>query len=94
MQGVDLIKLANGEIAEREQFFYEHTFLGSPKLPKVEAVVSPDLKYMYYPEHDFEELFDIKNDHKETNNLVNDSAYSDRLKEQRKLYKILKQQIK
>jgi len=94
MQGVDLIKLVQGEIAERRQFFYEYTFAGSPQLPKVEGVVSPYLKYMYYSEHNYEELFDLKNDSKETKNLVNDSAYSNRLEEQRELYKILKQQVK
>jgi arylsulfatase A-like enzyme len=90
MQGVDLVKLVKGQIADRKQFFYEHTFQGSPQLPKVEGVVSPILKYMYYPEHDYEELFDLKKDPYEINNLVNDSGYSKILQEQRGLYRKLK----
>jgi len=94
MQGVDLVKLVKAEIEGRKEFFYEHTFDGSPKLPKVEGVVSPTLKYMYYPEHDYEELFDLKIDPYEINNLVNDPAYSELLKKQRILYNEIKQKVK
>lgn len=94
MQGIDLVKLVKGEIADRKEFFYEHTFDGSPKLPKVEGVVSPTLKYMYYLEHGYEELFDLKKDPHEIQNLVNDSGYSEILKEQRKLYNELKERVK
>jgi hypothetical protein len=48
------------------------------------------MKYLYYPEHDYEELFDLKKDPYEINNLVNNSAYFELLQEQRKLYSKLK----
>ena len=94
MQGIDLVKLVKGEIADRGQFFYEHTFAGSPQLPKVEGVVNPNIKYMFYPEHDYEELFDLKKDPYEIHNLVNDPAYADSLKIQRQLYRTFKEAVK
>jgi arylsulfatase A-like enzyme len=90
MQGVDLSLADN----KRQDFFYEHTFLGSPKLPKVEGVVSPTTKYMNYIEHNYEELFDLNKDPHETTNLVNDPNYAKLLQTQRSRYQVLKQEAK
>lgn len=79
---------------DRQDFFYEHTFLGSPKIPKVEGVVSKDIKYMKFIEHDYEELYDLKHDPQEKQNLANDPAYQDEIRKMRDRYKELKQKVK
>ncbi|WP_047419484.1 sulfatase [Cellulophaga sp. Hel_I_12] len=90
MQGIDLSKKNNS----RQDFFYEHTFEGSPKLPKVEGVVSPTTKYMIYIEHGYEELFDLIKDSNETKNLVSDPNYKQLLETQRRRYQVLKLEVK
>lgn len=56
MQGKNLSRSETTLNGSRTGFFYKHTFLGSPKLPKVEGVVSTTTKYMKYIEHGYEEL--------------------------------------
>lgn len=90
MQGVDLISLLENKIPERKDFFYQYYFLGSPQLPREEGVVTKDFKYMNYIEHNYEELFDIKHDPHETNNLASDPKYKMKLDELRIRYKELK----
>lgn len=94
MQGKDLSKRSTKQNTDRNDFFYEHTFLGSPKLPKVEGVVSITIKYMYYIEHNYEELFDLTKDPHETTNLAKDPNYKKLLEQQRARYHTLKQEIK
>jgi len=90
MQGQDLLAVLDNRVTEREYFFYQHYFLGSPKIPRVEGVVSRDFKYMQYIEHDYEELFDRKHDPHETLNLSADPRYRKKLNELRRQYKKLK----
>lgn len=75
MQGTDLLEVARGNI-DRNDFFYEHTFLGSPKIPQVEGVVSREWKYMKFIEHGYEEIYDLKSDPLEKHNLALDSSFS------------------
>ena len=89
MQGVNLIDLVENKIPERTDFFYQHYFLGGPKIPREEGVVTTDFKYMNYIEYNYEELFDIKHDPHETTNLANDPRYFTKLKTLRKRYKEL-----
>ena len=91
MQGLNLIDLLENKMSERDDFFYQHDFLGSPQIPKVEGVVTGDFKYMKYTEHDYEELFDIKHDPHETTNLARDPRYKMKLDELRVRYEKLKQ---
>lgn len=91
MQGVDLISVLNKKQPARNDFFYEHTFLGSPRLPKVEGVVTKDYKYMIYTEHGYEELYSITNDRHETTNLAQNGAHAKKLGELRQRYQELKQ---
>lgn len=90
MQGIDLISLIENKIPERKDFFYQYYFLGSAELPREEGVVTKDFKYMNYIEHNYEELFDIKHDPHETDNLANDPKYRRALNEMRGRYKELK----
>ncbi|MGD9556729.1 MAG: sulfatase [Mangrovibacterium sp.] len=90
-QGVNLMDVMENKIPERTDFFYQHYFLGSPRIPRVEGVVTKDFKYMNYIEHQYEELFDIKHDPHETVNLTNDPKYREKLDELRKRYDELKE---
>lgn len=94
MQGVDLVGNLKKEQPGRADFFYEHTFMGSPRLPKVEGVVTPHFKYMKYIEHDYEELYDTAHDPHETTNLAGDSRHSGELEKMRKRYVQLKQTVR
>lgn len=93
MQGKDLMKIVSQKRNSRKDFFYEHTFLGSPRLPSVEGVVTERFKYMIFTEHDYEELYDIKNDPNETKNLASDPSYQPELKNLRERYARLKKDV-
>ncbi len=90
MQGLNLLGVLENKIPERNDFFYQHYFLGSPKIPKVEGVVTHDFKYMNFIEHHYEELFDVKHDPHETTNLINDPAYKLKLQALRSRYRVLR----
>ena len=92
MQGTNLIDFLENKIPERNDFFYQHYFLGGPKIPQEEGVVTKDFKYMNFIEHNYEELFDIKHDPHETTNLAKDSKYAAKLKELRERYAELKKE--
>lgn len=93
-QGRNLLEKTLKKSEKRDDFFYEHTYLGSPRLPKVEGVVSRDFKYMKYIEHDYEELYDTKNDPHETTNLAKDQTYKTKLDQLRQRYGVLKESVK
>ena len=94
MQGKDLIQLVNGKnkSTDRKDFFYKHTFMGSPGIPKVEGVVSREVKYMNFIEHGYEELYDLTRDPLEKENLANVPAYTQKLESMRKRYGELKKE--
>lgn len=90
MQGVDLYSLIENKIPKRNDFFYQYYYIGSPKLPREEGVVTGRFKYMNYIEHNYEELFGIKADPHETHNLAKDATYKTELQALRKRYQYLK----
>jgi arylsulfatase A-like enzyme len=90
MQGVNLLDVVQGRTPTREHFFYQHYFLGSPRIPMVEGVVTKDLKYMKFIEYGYEELFNVSLDPHELDNLAQNSSHGDELKKMRKLYESLK----
>lgn len=96
MQGVNLVSLAEGgdPSLERGDFFYEHTFMGSPGIPQVEGVVGKDMKYMKFIEHDYEELYDLKTDPLEKENLAGKKELQDVLESMRERYRELKAEVK
>lgn len=91
MQGQNLLQMRNGKVAERQDFFYEHNFANSPRIPNVEGVVTKDFKYMLFTEHGYEQLYSIRQDPKETTNLAPDPRYQTQLEALRQRYKQLKQ---
>jgi arylsulfatase A-like enzyme len=94
MQGQNLMDIIQKKVPERKDFFYEHTYQKSPKIPQVEGVVTKRFKYMKFIEHNYEELYDIKNDPHETTNLAKDTKYGEQLKELRARYEELKASVR
>jgi arylsulfatase A-like enzyme len=89
MQGRDLAPLVRGEtVPWRTDFFYEHLFEHRPRgseknlIPRCEGVVSERYKYLRYLDQDppYEQLFDLKSDPHETENLVGHTNYDRTLK--------------
>ncbi len=73
MQGRDLssLYLASTAPAWRTEFFYEHaTIKNIHFIPSSEALVRKDVKYLYWPDFQHEELFDLTADRAETHNLA------------------------
>ena len=93
MQGKDLISLVKKQVPERNDFLYQHYFLGSPHIPKVEGLVTKRFKYMNFIEHHYEELYDLKNDPHETVNLAKNKAYLEILTGLRKKFALRKTEI-
>jgi arylsulfatase A-like enzyme len=93
MQGKNLNELLTAK-TPRNNFFYEHTYSKSPKIPNVEGIVTKDFKYMKFIEHNYEELYNIKTDPKEKINLATDKRYAAKLEELRKEYLIQKKAVK
>lgn len=93
MQGADLAPLYLSESSPdwRTDFFYEHPTIRSKDfIPASEALVQRDWKYLYWPEFDREQLFDLANDPQEENDLINESAHADRLTTMRTRFSALK----
>lgn len=96
MQGKDLLAISEGKDKgpKRSDFFYEHTFMGSPGIPKVEGVVGYKKKYMKFIEHGYEQLFDLEKDPGERHNLAADKGSNQMLEVMRKRYEELKVAVK
>ncbi len=72
MQGESLLPLVRGATPEwRTDFFYEHLF-EHPRLPKMEGVRTEGWKYIRYVDEDpaLEELYDLRRDPQELENLA------------------------
>ena len=83
MQGRDLGPLyltAKGPAATpawRDEFFYEHpTITSRDRIPSSQGVIRRDWKYVYFPEFDYEQLFNLKEDAEEIRNLAQDPAHA------------------
>jgi arylsulfatase A-like enzyme len=81
MQGRDLSPLYLGGRPPvwRDEFFYEHpTITSRDRIPSSQAVVRRDWKYVSWPEFGYEQLFDLKKDAQELNNLADQPAHAER----------------
>src|SRR5688572_637372 len=79
MQGQDLsaLYLHRRPPAWRAEFFYEHpTITSRDRIPSSQAVVRRDWKYVEWPEFDYQQLFNLKDDPGELRNLAADSAHA------------------
>jgi hypothetical protein len=78
MQGSDFapLYLAAGKPAWRDEFFYEHpTIRNTGFIPSSEALVSKEIKYIYWPDFGYEEVFDLKRDPFEEHNLAHNAVF-------------------
>ena len=97
MQGRDIapLYLSQDKPEWRTEFFYEHpTFRNKDFIPASEALVRKDWKYMYWPDDDVEQLFDLKHDPREENDLAGDPSYAKKVAEMRKRFQELKEAAK
>lgn len=92
MQGIDLVQTLQQKTPAHRDFFYEHRYLGSPKLPQVEGVVGQPYKYMTFIEHQYEQLYNTDDDPNETRNLATDTHYADVLQKLRKRHSYWKKE--
>ncbi len=93
MQGRDFapLYLATPKPAWRTEFFYEHAIIRSTNfIPASEALVRKDWKYFYWPDFQREQLFDLRADPNEENDLVAQPAQAARLAEMRRRFRELK----
>ena len=73
MQGRDLAPLYLSERVPdwRDEFFYEHpTITSRERIPTSHGVIRRDCKYISWPEWNYEQLFDLKQDPQEIRNLA------------------------
>ncbi len=93
MQGRDLapLYLAAEKPAWRTEFFYEHaTIKNTGFIPSSEALVRKDWKYFYWPDFTRGQLFDMRADPSEENDLIAEPAHAERLAEMRRRFTELK----
>jgi arylsulfatase len=97
MQGrdiADLYLMPDAKATWRKEFFYEHPGMGYKQgIPESTALVRKDFKYMKWPQYNYEQLFDLKNDPLEHNDIVNHSEYADLLAEMRAKHDELKKSV-
>ena len=97
MQGHDLapLYLAKEKPAWRSEFFYEHpTLRNASFIPASEALVRKDYKYFYWPETKTEQLFHLKTDPIEEQDLIKDPAHAEVLASLRQRFAELKEAAK
>lgn len=93
MQGSDLAPLYLDKTPAdwRTDFFYEHpTYKNADFIPASEALVERNWKYMYWPDFDTEQLFDLVADPREENDLIDDPTHAARLDRMRQRFAELK----
>src|SRR5215510_11374951 len=97
MQGRDLspLYLAARKPEWRDEYFYEHaTIRNTDFIPASEALARKEIKYIYWPDFNYEELFDLRLDPREERNLASDKAYATKLAQLRQRFAELKAQAR
>jgi len=97
MQGRDIapLYLADEKPEWRDDFFYEHPVISNKdRIPPSQALVRKDWKYFYWPDHDYEQLFDLTSDPLEENDLARDPAHAGKLAEMRERFNELREAAK
>lgn len=93
MQGQDFapLYLSTSEPSWRSEFFYEHPTLRSVDfIPASQALVRKDWKYIFWPEHQVEQLFHLQTDPREETDLARDPSHAEHLTEMRSRFAQLK----
>lgn len=75
-QDVSPLYLSATPPAWRDEFFYEHpTITSRDRIPSSRGVIRRDWKYVFWPEFDHEQLFNLNDDPEEVRNLAADPAF-------------------
>lgn len=97
MQGANLstLYLGSGDESWRSDFFYEHpTHRSASFIPASEALVTKDWKFVFWPEQEYEQLFDLKSDPHEENDLARSPEHQQRLARMRSRFLQLKEKAR
>ena len=97
MQGRDIATLYTSDkpVQWRGDYFYEHaTIRNTDFIPSSEALVRKDWKYMFWPDFNQEQLFDLKADPLEENDVVADAKNTSVLEQMRERFAQLKADAK
>lgn len=98
MQGRDLSSLYRNPQAIlnwRTEFFYEHATISNiERIPSSQALVRKNIKYMFWPDYNAEQLFDLERDPHENHDVVAEASYSKRLQEMRERFSQLRELAK
>ncbi len=97
MQGRNIapLYLAGKKPEWRQEFFYEHpVFDNKDRIPSSEALVRKDFKYMLWPDFGREQLFNLKADPFEENDIIGDPARQETLAEMRARFAELKAAVR
>lgn len=90
-QNIAALYLTEGTPEWRTEFFYEHPTLRSADfIPASEALVRKDYKYFYWPEQKVEQLFHLKTDPIEEQDLISNPKHAEVLAEMRQRFAELK----
>lgn len=100
-EGHSVIPLINNESSKwgfgpvdwRTEWFYEHPFNHSGKIPYSEGIRNERWKYIIYPNHDYEQLFDLQNDPNEERNLAQLPEHREMLEQLRNRRKVWLKQL-
>jgi len=79
MQGLSLRPLVEDKAKKiRDDAFFEHTYVHADNIRVTEGIRTERWKYIRYPKQEpvYEELFDLKKDPVELENLVDDSRHA------------------
>jgi arylsulfatase len=82
MQGRDLAPLyvSESDPVWRDEFFYEFATMSKASfIPASQALVRKDFKYIFWPDFKREQLFDLKADPLEENDIIQDPAQKERI---------------
>lgn len=97
MQGIDFsaLYLNSRPPKWRSEFYYEHpVVLDEKRIPASEALVTHHDKYIYWPNYNFEEYFDLQKDPYEEHNSINEKEYSSALAIMKQHFSQLKDRAK
>jgi arylsulfatase A-like enzyme len=97
VQGTDFapLYLAANPPKWRDEFFYEHPVVSNrERIPSSEAVVRKDVKYIWWPDWGYEELYDLKQDPLEEHNRAGDPSEASRLAEMRRKLEEMRRQAR
>ena len=94
MQGRDFSSLYRGPEPKdwRTEFYYDH-IVPIDGIEDCEALVTQRYKYILWPHHNYEELFDLKRDPHEEHDLARDGKHAKLLGELRQRFQDRKREV-